>query len=81
MESNGDGVYTKSYPLSSSYIRGYGVLPYKVNNNIPRIDYSGEVAGLGTYIATVTKYVYLSEKAEASEMYCVRGFRALVYRP
>ena len=63
IESNGDGVYVKSYPLTSSYIRGYGVLPYKVNNLIPRIDYSGEAAGRGTYVSTVTKYVYLSESA------------------
>ena len=63
MESNGDGVYAKDYALESSYIRGYGVLPYTVNNSVCPIDYSGERATTGTYIATVAKYVYPTEAA------------------
>ena len=63
LESNGGGVYAKSYAISSSYIRGYGVLPYKVNNSVRRIDYSGMNATAGTYIATIGKYIYLTENA------------------
>lgn len=58
LETNGGGVYAKSYSLSSSYIRGYGILPYEVNNFVDRIDYSGAEASTGLYVSTISKYVY-----------------------
>lgn len=63
LDVNGGGVYMKSYSLSSSYIRGYGVLPYKVSNDAQKIDYSGGNATPGLYVATTNKYVYISETA------------------
>lgn len=67
IESNGGGVYAKNYPLDSSYIRGYGVLPYATNNSVCPIDYSGERATAGTYISTVAKYVYPTQTASTYE--------------
>ena len=61
LETNGGGVYMKSYSLSSTFIRGYGVLPYEVNNTATRIDYSGIDLTPGLYVATTNKYVYTSE--------------------
>ena len=63
LESNGGGVYAKSYPLSSDYIRGYGILPYQVNNSAEKIDYSGARPSTGLYVATKNKYIYKSETA------------------
>ena len=63
LESNGGGVYVKSYHLSSAYIRGYGVLPYKVNNDITHIDYSGVRPTAGIYVSTTEKCIYPTEKA------------------
>ena len=63
LEVNGGGVYTKSYPLSSAYIRGYGVLPYKVNNSVYHIDYSGTSPTAGTYISTTEKFIYSTDTA------------------
>ena len=61
--SNGGGVYVKSYPLTSTYIRGYGILPYEVNNSAEKIDYSGALPTAGLYVATKNKYVYETETA------------------
>ena len=61
LEVNGGGVYTKKYPISSEYIRGYGILPYKVNNDTCRIDYSGAFATEGSYISTNIKNLYATE--------------------
>ncbi len=63
LETNGGGVYVKSYSLSSSYIRGYGLLPYTANNSVCKIDYSGEKPTEGLYVATTAKYVYPTENS------------------
>ncbi len=63
LEANGGGVYVKSYSLSSAYIRGYGVLPYKVNNSIAHIDYSGTNPNAGIFISTTEKCIYPTENA------------------
>jgi len=63
LESNGGGVYVKSYDLSDRCIRGYGVLPYKAEDNVPAIDYSGAVPTTGIYVATTNKYVYTTATA------------------
>ena len=57
LESNGGGVYVKSYALSDSCIRGYGVLPYKTAEH-HAVDYAGKTPTAGIYMATVNKYVY-----------------------
>ena len=52
LETNGGGVYFKSYELTSSRILGYGVLPYKTNSNAIRPDYTGKTFTTGIYINT-----------------------------
>ncbi|MBE6548296.1 MAG: CHAP domain-containing protein, partial [Ruminococcaceae bacterium] len=57
LDANGGGVYYKSYPLSSSYIYGYGAMPY--NTNASDIDYSGANPTPGVYVAANSnKYLY-----------------------
>lgn len=58
LEANGGGVYFKNYSLSSSYLHGYGVLPYKTNSSVPKIDYSGNNPTTGLYVTNSGKYVY-----------------------
>lgn len=60
--TNGGGVYLKCYPLSSSYIAGYGVLPYEGGE--ADIDYSGDCPTPGLYISNAVKYLYDSETAD-----------------
>ncbi len=60
LDTNGGGVFLKSYSFTSTYIMGYGVLPYKVNNTVARIDYSGENATPGLYVASKPKNIYSS---------------------
>lgn len=61
LEANGGGVYFKNYLLTTSYINGYGVLPYKSNASVPKIDYSGANPTPGLYVANATKYIYTTE--------------------
>ncbi len=63
LEANGGGVYFKNYALSTSYINGYGVLPYKSNSSVAKIDYSGANPTTGLYVANAAKYIYSSETA------------------
>ncbi len=63
LEANGGGVYFKNYALSTSYINGYGVLPYKSNSSVAKIDYSGANPTPGLYVANASKYIYSSETA------------------
>jgi len=63
LEANGGGVYFKNYALSTSYINGYGVLPYKSNSSVAKIDYSGSNPTPGLYVANASKYIYSSETA------------------
>lgn len=67
LETNGGGVYVKSYSLSSSYIRGYGTLPYTSNASVREIDYSGSNISAGLYVATTNKYVYTTEDAPSHD--------------
>ena len=46
LDVNGGGVYLKKYPLSSEYIRGYGVLPYEVVTPPQNVLNSLEVSGV-----------------------------------
>ncbi len=61
LETNGGGVYFKNYSLSTSYINGYGVLPYVSDSSVTKIDYSGNNPTPGLYVANATKYIYGSE--------------------
>ncbi len=58
LESNGGGVYFKSYSLSSSNIHGYARLPYKNTDNVSDIDYSGKNPTTGLYMTNTLKYLY-----------------------
>ena len=61
LEANGGGVYFKNYSLSSSYLNGYGVLPYQSDNSVAKIDYSGTNPTPGLYISNAAKYIYSTE--------------------
>ena len=63
LETNGGGVYFKNYSLSSSYLNGYGVLPYKTNSSVAKIDYTGSNPTPGLYVSNAVKYIYSSETA------------------
>lgn len=64
LEDNGGGAYFKKYSLGYDYITGYGVLPYKTDASVQKIDYSGANPTPGLYMATSSnKYVYASETA------------------
>ena len=63
LEANGGGVYFKNYSLSTSYINGYGVLPYKSDSSVAKIDYSGNNPTPGLYVANAAKYIYATETA------------------
>ena len=52
LNTNGGGVYFKSYALSNTRIRGYGVLPYKTNANAIKPDYSCKTFTTGLYVNT-----------------------------
>ncbi|MBQ7357776.1 MAG: CHAP domain-containing protein [Clostridia bacterium] len=57
LDGNGGGVYYKSYALDSTYIYGYGAMPY--NTDASNIDYSGANPTPGVYVAaTSNKYLY-----------------------
>ena len=61
LEANGGGVYFKNYAIGTSYINGYGVLPYKTNSSVAKIDYSGNNPTPGLYVANAAKYIYSTE--------------------
>ncbi|MBQ3215658.1 MAG: CHAP domain-containing protein, partial [Oscillospiraceae bacterium] len=63
LEANGGGVYFKNYAIGTSYINGYGVLPYKSNSSVTKIDYSGNNPTPGLYVANASKYIYPTETA------------------
>ncbi len=61
IEPAGGGVFFKKYALSNTGIDGYGVLPYKTNSSVTKIDYSGANPTPGLYISNAVKYVYSTE--------------------
>ena len=66
LETNGGGVYFKSYSLSSSYLYGYGRLPYNYDSSVNKVDYSGANPTPGLYVANAAKYIYSSEYATSA---------------
>lgn len=73
VDTNGGGVYAKSYDLNNSRIRGYGVLPYAKAETKEKIDYSGKNPTLGLYAASTNKYVYESINSEKYKWLLPRG--------
>ena len=65
MVSNGGGVHFKNYELDYSCIDGYGTPPYKTNEEVTKIDYSGANATTGLYVATTGKYLYAETSLES----------------
>ena len=61
LDSNGGGVYYKSYSLSASTIAGYGIMPYNTVSSAKKIDYSGANPTTGLYMATQLKNVYANQ--------------------
>jgi hypothetical protein len=57
LQTDGGGVYFKSYPITSSYICGYGVMPYKTASG-NKVDHSGKTVTGGTYITDRATPVY-----------------------
>ncbi len=68
LETNGGGVYFKNYSLTSSYLYGYGVLPYKTDSSVTKIDYSGTNPTPGIYISNSAKYIYSTETATSYDI-------------
>lgn len=56
--AEGGGVFCKSYSITGGQIRGFGSLPYKVNNNVPKVDYTGENPSTGLWIGESDIYLY-----------------------
>ena len=65
----GGGVYCKSYPRNYSSLRGFGSLPYKSNDNVKKVDYSGENPTTGLWISSTNKYLYPDTKLSNSSNY------------
>jgi len=57
LESNGDGVYAKSYPLSYPCIQGYIAVDYTKNQNANRVDFSNVNRRSGWYVCNRAKTV------------------------
>ena len=51
LESNGGGVYFKSYATTNTRLLGFGHMPYKEDSSVADIDYSGANPTPGLYIA------------------------------
>ena len=64
MVSNGGGVHFKSYALDYSCIEGYGTPPYKTDDEVAKIDYSGRKVTPGLYVAATGKYLYADSSLE-----------------
>ena len=58
--SEGGGVFCKSYKITGGQIRGFGELPYKKNDKAPKVDYSGEKPTTGYWIGETNKFAYNS---------------------
>ncbi|MBR5858570.1 MAG: CHAP domain-containing protein [Clostridia bacterium] len=72
LEDDGGGVYFKRYALTYEYITGYGVLPYKTNSEVEKIDYSGANATPGDYICNESKAIYNTEASDSAAYYSER---------
>ena len=67
--AEGGGVFCKSYKITGGQLRGFGALPYKVNNNASKVDYSGANPSTGLWISETEKYLYPDTKMSNSSNY------------
>ena len=72
LEADGGGVYFKKYALDYYYITGYGVLPYKSDSSVKKIDYSGANPTPGYYVCNASKYIYATETSTEVAAYSER---------
>ena len=63
LQSDGDGVYIKSYDINDSHITGYADMPYKTLDSVQKIDYSGKNPTTGAYMSTVDIPLYETKDA------------------
>jgi len=62
VESEGGGMFFKSYSLWSDSLVGFGVMPYETVSGLPAIDYSGANPTPGLYVTVSgAKSVYLDK--------------------
>lgn len=66
LDVDGDGVYIKSYSLFDTKITGYADMPYKTNNSVQKIDYSGKTYTTGTYMSRADIPLYESKDAASA---------------
>lgn len=78
LDANGGGVYAKSYPLSSTYILGYGDMPYVTMDDVDKPDYSGSSPTTGLYVSTTNKYIFFDPDDAADES--IIAYNALLPR-
>ncbi len=58
LDSNGEYVCLKKYSLSDSFIVGFGLVNYNTNEDVIKVDYTGESMSPGMYISDRILYVY-----------------------
>ena len=58
VDENGEYVCLKKYELTDSFIVGYGLPNYNTNNDVQKVDYSGESMTPGMYISDRILYIY-----------------------
>lgn len=66
-DGDGNGVYIKTHELKSSYIMGYGDMPYSEDSSVRRIDYKGEHLTVGTYMSRRALPLFDNAKNAKSE--------------
>ncbi len=76
LEVNGEGVHYKAHKLTSSYVRGYGVLPYEVNADSKKIDFNAPSLSRGFAISVKPIDVY-SEKDSKEALYSLSSYSFL----
>ncbi len=64
LEANGEGVHFKAHTLDSTYIRGYGLLPYEVNADCARVDFSAPRLSRGLAVSVNSISVYETADAD-----------------
>ncbi len=73
VNSNGDGVYFKSYARSNTRIAGYGALPYTSKSGVTKVDYSGATRTPGQYVSNRVALTASSFTIPASRVFNVTG--------
>ncbi len=63
---DGDGVYIKSYSLFDTKITGYADMPYKTDDSVQKIDYSGKTFTTGTYMSRADIAVFETKDTAAA---------------